>query len=293
MCSVLPPLISPPQRPPDPGHSAFFEGWSGQLLHYRRWPACVQARAIVVIVHGIGGHSGQFGHLVEGLTRAGFIVCALDLPGHGLSPGQRGWIPRWEVLRSSLGRLLSHLGDDHPQLPRFLIGHSLGGTVVLDLILDHPIAAVGVILSNPALDAGGVSPWRLRVARGLSRLWPRFSLATGIPLETACRDPEEVASLARDPLRHDQCTARLGMEFLDTTSTLWKNVRRFKLPLLMLQSGADSVTRAEVARQFFESLTMPDRTWRLYPESFHEIFTDLDRDRVIEALINWLQHHVD
>lgn len=243
-------------------------------------------------MHGIGGHGGLFANLADQLCRQGHELHALDLPGHGLSPGQRGWIPAWEAFRGSVRRFLGHLSSRDSRCGRpFLLGHSLGGTIVLDLALREPAGMAGVIVSNPAVGGARIAPWRLLAARGLSRLRPRFSLSTGIPVAASARDPEALARFASDPLRHGDCTARLATEYLATAAAIRHGIGTLSVPLLVLQSGADPVTPAGEARQMFEAAGTADKTWRLYPRSLHELFDDLERQEVIEDLAAWLERH--
>jgi alpha-beta hydrolase superfamily lysophospholipase len=247
---------------------------------------------VLVLVHGIGGHGGQFADLAAHLVSLGYDVYAPDLPGHGRSPGPRGWIPAWESFRCSLGSLLDHIkpaGGTSP--PPVLLGHSLGGTVAVDLALREPARLRGVILSNPATGAEGVAPWRLLVARALSGLWPRFALETGIPMDALSRDPQALARLAADPLRHGRCTARLGTEFLTAAERIRCQAGQLTTPLLVLQSGADTITPPEAAWSFFQAVGVADKTWRFYPESCHELFDDLDREQVLADLVAWLEAH--
>jgi alpha-beta hydrolase superfamily lysophospholipase len=64
-----------------------------------------------------------------------------------------------------------------------------------------------------------------------------------------------------------------------------------RMGTLMLQSGDDRVTAAAVSERFFSAAGSGDKTWRLYPESRHELFDDLDRDVVMEELACWLEAH--
>ena len=47
-------------------------------------------RGAVALVHGLGEHSGRYERLAGRFTDAGFAVWAIDLRGHGQSPGARG-----------------------------------------------------------------------------------------------------------------------------------------------------------------------------------------------------------
>ena len=64
-------------------------------------------RGVVMIVHGIGEHSGEYGHVVERLVPAGFAVYGFDLRGHGRSPGRRAFIRSWDDYRQDVRAFLS------------------------------------------------------------------------------------------------------------------------------------------------------------------------------------------
>ena len=271
--------------------------WEAGPLSYRCWRPVGRPRAVLVCVHGIGGHSLTFERLAEALVPHGYAIEALDLPGHGQSPGRRGAMKRWGEWRRAVLAFLADVIARSPGIPCFLVGHSMGGTVVLDLALEAPqalpcLGVQGLILTNPGLDAAGVSRWRLLLARLLSCLWPAFTLETGIADTAASRDPLVLAQRAADPWRHSCCSARLGSEFLATTARLRQAAPRLHLPLVLLQSGADQVTPAAGAWRFFTAVGSADKTWRSYPESYHELYDDLDREQVFADLLAWLERHV-
>lgn len=283
-----PPISLPPSSP---SAAETFPGWNGELLHWRHWAGSGPSRATLVLVHGIGGHSGQFDAFALALVRHGYAVFAFDLPGHGCSPGPRGWIPDWEAFRSSLLLFLQHVAARTGKQPIFLLGHSMGATICVDLVLREPPPIRGLILSNPAVDAGGVELWRRWLARLLARIWPTFAVSTGIPLEVASRDPAVLADYDSDPRRHNRCTARLGTAFMETAGWIRRSSHQLRIPVLLLQSGADQVTPPEAGRRFFETIGSPDKTWKLYPGSYHELFADLDREQVVEDLVEWVVAH--
>lgn len=269
-------------------------GAAGAELVLHTWSPTPDPRGVVVAVHGIGGHGAPFRHLAEGLAPLGWAVWAPDLPGHGLSPGPRGWVPAWGALGAAVAAALGRAGSELPGIPLVLLGHSLGGTVCLDLLLREPMLAAGLrglVLSNPALDAEGIAPWRVLVARWLAWLWPTLTLNTGIDMTLASRDPVSLARFRSDPLRHSRCSVRLGAGFLATAATVAGRVPELRLPLLLLQSGDDRVTGPAAAERVFAAAGSPDKTWHLYPDSRHELFDDLDRPAVLADLGAWLEIH--
>jgi alpha-beta hydrolase superfamily lysophospholipase len=260
-------------------------------LYYRHWCPDQSPWGILLIIHGLGGHSGLFSNVVDVLLPRGYCVYAPDLPGNGRSPGVRGHIQQWEEFRQVVDSFLVLIRSDHPGIPCFLLGHSLGGAIALDYVLRIPGTVQGVILSAPTLGKIGVSPLKFVIAQLCSTLWPTFSLTTGIDLEAGARDPAVLARYENDPLRHQRGSSRLATEYLKTADWLQAHVQELQCPLLMLQGGSDRVVSPDVNRQVFEQIPLTDKEWREYPNSYHELFDDLDYAMVIADLADWLDRH--
>jgi alpha-beta hydrolase superfamily lysophospholipase len=177
----------------------------------------------------------------------------------------------------------------------------LGGVIVLDYVLrsteESPEAIAskklqGVIVIAPALGRVGVPAWRLTLGWILSQLWPRFSLDTGINLNVISREPAILDAYDRDPLMHRRGTARLATEFFTILAWIKTHIADLQIPILILQGGADRVTFPESTRHFFEQITFADKELREYPESYHEIYNDLDYQLMLIDLGNWLERHL-
>jgi alpha-beta hydrolase superfamily lysophospholipase len=278
-----------------------FQGTGGLNLYYQRWYPPGKVRGILAIAHGLGGHSGTFGRIVNYLIAKNFAIYGFDLRGHGRSPGQRAYINTWSEFREDLQAFLSLIETHEPDCPIFLLGHSLGAVIVLDYVLRSrqeyfeaiaPKNLQGIIISAPALGRVGVPAWRLILGWLLSRLCPRFSLDTGIDLAVISREPEILKAYESDPLMHSKGTARLATEFFITLAWVKAHLSNLQVPILILQGGADRVTFPESTRNFFEQITFSDKELREYPESYHEIYNDLDYQQMLIDLGNWLEKHM-
>lgn len=274
-------------------HKGTFLSVDGWHLYYQNWVPADPGRGVVVIVHGLGGHSGGYRRIVEDLVHRGYLVYGLDLRGHGRSPGQRGYINRWTEYREDLSRFLIWIQTQECQLPYFLLGHSLGALVVLDYSLRSPSQISSAIVMAPALKQVGVSPVKMLVGQVLSRVCPRFSLNTGIDEASASRDLAVLQTYAHDPLRHNKGTARLATEFLVTTAWVWKHASDLQVPLLMMHGEADRVTSASTSYDFFQEISFSDKKWCAYPDGYHHLHDDLDYLEVLADLGNWLEQHLE
>ena len=269
--------------------TGLFEGVGGLQLYYQCWyPSGRSPQAVVVQVHGLGGHGGLYMPLVRALIAVGYAVYAPDLRGHGRSQGQRGYINSWEEFREDIQRFLVRVRSREPQAPLFLLGHSLGATITLDFLLYQPDGVQGAIVCTPALGDVKASPVRIILGQILSRIWPRFSLETGFDPSVASRDCAVVAAYDLDPLRHKQATARLVTEYFATIARIQAHAADWQLPLLVLTGGADRVVASAGGRRFFQQVTFPDKTLREYPEAYHDLFNDFDALQAIADVETWL-----
>lgn len=272
-----------------------FKGTVGLELYYQSWHPEGQVRAILAIVHGLGGHSGLYGNIVEHLVPQNYAVYAFDLRGNGRSPGQRGYINAWTEFREDLQAFVQLIKTQYPEQPLFLLGHSVGAVIVLDYVLRFPPEASdlqGVIALAPTLGKVGVPPFKLTLGRLLSRVWPRFTLSTGIDLSTASSDPAVIAAYAQDQWRHTQGSARLATEFLATVAWIQEHAADWQVPLMILHGGADQVALPEGGCDFLQRVTILDKERREYPGVYHEIQSDRNYQEMLTDLDNWLERHL-
>jgi alpha-beta hydrolase superfamily lysophospholipase len=271
---------------------SFFEGFNGLPLFYQRWfPDSLPVQGILIVVHGLGGHSDLFKHGIRCLLPQGYGVYALDLRGHGRSPGQRGYIHHWQEFREDLRAFLQFIRSRETVEHYFLWGHSMGGTISLDYALHYPDSLQGLILSAPALGHIGVPAWKLVVGQILSRVWPSFKLKVGIDHSLSSREAAVLADYATDTLRHEYGTARLSVEFFKTVGWIHQNLDQLKVPLLLLHGGADGITSPQSSQALFQRLQSVDKTYRNYPNSYHDLYADLNYIDVISDIATWMAEH--
>lgn len=268
-------------------------GAGNLTLYYQSWHPPARPRSIVTIVHGLGAHSGWFPNVVRCLVENGHTVYGLDLRGHGRSAGQRGYINSWEEFREDLRAFRQLIALAEADVPCFVLGHSLGGTIVLDYVLRDPTSFHGAIAMAPALEHVGISPVRLGLGYLLSAVWPRFALDTGIGLAVGARDLELLNAYDRDPLRHRQGTARLVTEFFKTVDWIESHISQLQIPLLILHGDADRVAFPATSRRLYERANIADKELHEYPGLYHELHNDFDADLVLSDLVIWLARHLE
>ncbi len=263
---------------------------SGDLeLFYQRWRAGGQAQATLVIVHGFGEHSGRYEYLVERLLSESCCIYAFDLRGHGHSPGPRGHVRSWAQFREDLRRFLRMVEAMEAPAPLYLMGHSLGGLIVLECALRGLLGLRGIIASGPALGRPPVPAWLLMAAGVISRIWPGLSFQVPLDPSKLSRDPEVVKGYKEDPLVHSRASARLGAEMQAARNWTMAHAREFPFPLLLLQGGADRLAPPEASRTFYGRILLRDKELRVYRNGYHELHNDIHKEQVLEDLWAWIQ----
>ena len=266
---------------------------SGSSIYYQRWlPGHGAPSAIVAVVHGFGEYTDLYRGVAEVLVTSGCGVYAMDLRGHGRSPGARGFIREWGDYREDLSAMLDLIGQEEGQAPLFLLGNSMGGLVVIEYALRHPGQVRGVIAMSPALGKLGVAPFLLALSRLLSKVWPSFSLDSGMDSEAMTRDKTVVARLEADPMVHGRGSARLGTEVLNTIARVRSQAEQLAVPILIQHGDADTITDPADSRWFFERIAHQDKELLLYPGSYHNLCVDLNWREVLRDNAQWIGRHL-
>ncbi len=269
-------------------HELYFRS-GGERLFFRAWQAPA-SRATLVVVHGIGEHSGRHARLGRALREAGVTTVAFDLRGHGRSGGRPGHVERFEDHVEDLAvfrRVVEALVGPGP---RFLLGHSLGGLVAVQYLLRRrPDDLAGVVLSSPALRLR-VEPGeaKLRFVRLLERLLPAVAFPNQIRPEHLTHDHRIAEEYATDPLIRHRSTPRTFLETLRAMAEARERAAEVTWPLLVLGGTDDRVVSPEAARDFVQRASSPDKRLVLYPALYHEVFHEPERARVRGELLRWL-----
>ena len=268
-----------------------FLGQGGLRLYCQSWHPDSDPRAVVVLVHGVGEHSGRYMNIVGPLVEGGYAVFSYDQRGHGASEGRRVHIDRWSEYRDDLGTYIEMVSTQVPERPVVLYGHSMGSLVVLDYLLSGSQRPRGAIISGVALEPAGVgSPATIAVARALTRITPRLSVDLGIDAGALTRDPKALEAYREDPLVTGRATVRWGTESLDTVNRVREGMDRIETPLLVLHGESDPLNLVRGARELFDALPGDDKTLRTYPGVDHEPHNDLGHEQVATDVEEWLAH---
>ncbi len=270
----------------------FLRAGEGLRLFWRGWEA-QNPRAVGLLAHGLGEHSGRYEALAQWSSRNAVSLFAIDHRGHGRSGGQRGDLRSLAEVVEDLHRLVEEAKRQNPKLPRVLIGHSLGGLIALNYAARHPEGINGVAVSSPALRLARPAPsLKVAMAHALARLLPRTPIPNGVNPADLSRDPQVAQRYEADPLVHRVITARTAITLKKAMEESIALAPKLKIPCLILVGGADKVCDPQAAYEFSQHVDSTLVRFRRYEGLYHELFNEPEREEVLADLLGWMKEVV-
>lgn len=261
-----------------------------RVFHQRHWaPDGQDPVGILLAVHGLQEHSGRYEGLAAAALASGLAVGAVDLVGHGKSPGRRGHIDSFEADHlGAVDALVRRVERERPDVPLILVGHSLGGLIAARWAQRRVFARRlrGLVLISPFVEPRMPIPgFKRAVARALENVLPSLRLATGIADEVVFRDPTERSRFAADPLVQRKISVGHWASLTEERERLRADVANLEIPTLFLLAGDDRVVSTDAAREL--AGRMPASTIVEYPEAFHALLHDPLAAEVMCDLLAW------
>jgi alpha-beta hydrolase superfamily lysophospholipase len=263
---------------------------SGDRALFRRGWLAPDPRRLLVLVHGFAEHSGRYEHVGRWFAARGFAVHAYDQRGHGRSEGDRGHVERFDDVLDDLERLLDLVRREHPGLPAFVVGHSMGGLEVAAWVSGRRPDIAGAVTSGAALEVAEVpSPVQRAALRVMRRLRPKARLDRPIAPEALSRDPEVGRAYQSDPLVFQYMTLSLAAALFGAGRRALAEASRTEVPMLLLHGEDDPLIPASASRRFFEQLDPSRSELRIYPGLRHEIFNEPEQEQVFGDVLAWIE----
>jgi alpha-beta hydrolase superfamily lysophospholipase len=251
----------------------------GRTRLVRRWPAEGPAWCRLLLVHGLGEHSGRYEAIASQLASVGIEVRAFDLSGFGASSGRRAYVETWSTYLDEVEEELSRLTG-----PKVLLGYSMGGLIALEYCLAERPPPDLLVLSAPAL--GGGRGWQRALAPLIAAVAPRLRLPTKITGEQLSRDPEVGKAYFADPLVLRTATAKLGAELFAAIDRTLANLSRLSVPTLVIHGASDTLVPPVLSLPLHE---LPGVNRRLYPGLCHETCNEPEGRQVVGDVAAWLK----
>ncbi len=263
-------------------------GQGGIKLFYKLWEPD-HLRGNIVLSHGAGEHTGRYEHVATWLCEQGFAVWAIDHRGHGRSEGLRMHLDRFDHYTDDLHTFIK-LATENRGKP-ILIGHSMGGLIAYRYAVAHGGMLTGLVLSSPWFRTKmKLPPVAKALAPVVAAIAPKAKAGASIPPEYCTRNRAMLERDAQDPLIGRGGTVGWFMQCSRAQEPCFKGTSLPPgLPVLFMQAGEDKLADPDATREVFERMAHSQKSFKLYPEKYHEIFNDPGYEEVFSDLLDWIE----
>lgn len=254
---------------------------AGREALIRWWQPSGTALANVVIAHGYAEHSGRYESVGARLAGADLAVWSTDVRGHGASSGARASVSAIADLVEDVHAVVVRARAERPQVPLFVLGHSMGGLVATALTLAYQPELAGLVLSGAAVgDPAGIEP-----LLELDPL-PEVVLAS----EMLSRDPRVGEAYDRDPLNYRGPFRRETLKALTGGARAVRaRFAELRLPLLVLHGGDDQIVLPAASEDLFAGASSTDKELGIYPGLRHEILNEPEGPEITDRIARWVR----
>jgi len=256
-----------------------------------------EGRGVLACIHGLSGSGGQFSPVADYLED--YSVYAIELRGQGLDPvpERRAMVLDPDAQHRDIADFLRAIRAVHPGEPVYLFGESMGSLLVASFIAAHPREDVaGAILSVPVVELVRPVPgWVRHLVRLIGCAFPRLKLHPSLFVNGETSSPPLTRDRAyQDSLREQPHHIRVfTLRFLWELGELIRRspaaAEKIHTPTLVLAAGNDCFVRVPRIEAWFDRIPSRDKTLKTYPDAYHLLWHDFDREKVLADVASWLK----
>ncbi|XP_026189346.1 monoglyceride lipase isoform X2 [Mastacembelus armatus] len=268
----------------------------GLHLFCRYWEPTGPPSGLVFIAHGAGEHCGPYDEIAQRLKDLSLLVFAHDHVGHGQSEGDRMNIKDFQLyIRDSLQHI-DMMKSRYPNLPVFIVGHSMGGAISILTACERPSDFAGVVLIGPLvqMNPDSATPFKVFLAKIVNHVLPSLSLGS-INSKWVSRDQTQVEAYDADELNfHGGMRVSFGMQMMGAVARIEREIPSIRWPFLLLHGDADKLCDIRGSKMMYENAPSSDKQLKVYEGAYHALHRDLPEviESVLKEVTSWIQEHL-
>jgi len=268
-----------------------FQTTDGLTLNALEW-AVKDPIAHLSIVHGLGEHIGRYAHVASFYNTKGISVSGLDLRGHGLSEGPRGYAPSLDQLHKDLTAFIKNSKSN--DAPKVLYGHSMGGNLVLSYLMNakNPMDFKCCIATSPWIKLVEEPVVFLKLAAKVLNKFGGFTRPNELDTAAISSIEEEVEKYIADPLVHDKVSSVCALAIMNSGEDLINSKKKFPIPLLINHGTGDRITSHLGSQKFFDNQANEKIALKLWDDMYHELHNDREREALFKHCYEWIIEHI-
>jgi acylglycerol lipase len=257
------------------------------------------ATAILIIIHGMAEYSGRYRSIMDFFAARGIGCYRFDQRGHGRAVSvetERGDVPRFHDFVNDAAAVIDSVRHQHPTLPIFVWGHSMGAIVATltagRLAQMGPGKLRGVITSSPPIASFDTFPSLvLQLIKWVSQIAPRLRMKRPFNPERLSRDLDVGHRYAADPLVPRALTIRFLVGMYEGCRECLRVARKLRMPWLAMHGTDDVMAPAIGSQRLIDALSSTDKQLRLWPGGRHEVHNEIEpmRSEFLTTMADWIR----
>ena len=275
-----------------------------------------EAKAVLQLAHGMSGCKERFLPFMEFMAGHGVVCVANDHRGHGDSvkmPADLGYMYSGgkEALIDDMRGVTEAICREYPEIPVFLLGHSMGSLAARVYAREDDSMLSGMIIcGSPAytymaplgyaissfLNAAGLGRWRPRLAHRLTSDLYNHNFDSEGPMAWICSDPQARKAYIENPKTGFRFTVNANKVLMGLMMGAYdyggrKAVNK-DMPVIFLSGdddpctrGVDGLDRAMAAMHEAGYCNISKKT---YPAMRHEVLNEIGKERVWQDVLDFM-----
>ena len=260
-------------------------------IFLRSWPSNNDPIYNIIIIHGLGEHSGRYKEFASFFIKKNIGVFSFDLIGHGKSDGLKGHISNIKDFTDSIEEVLIQVRKRFINTPIIIFGHSLGGCLALNYLIERKSKEISLaIISSAWIETEIQIPkYLLIIQRVIHTLFPKVRLSNRLDTKDLSKDIKIIDKYKNDPLVHDRISLNLLSEINKTIEKIKNKDYNIEIPVLIIHGKKDKIISYKGSELINKKIK--DSKLKLYDNVYHEPHNDNERKEILEYYYDFIKNH--
>jgi len=245
----------------------------------------------IIIIHGLGEHSGRYKEFASFFIKKNIGVFSFDLIGHGKSDGLKGHISNIKDFTDSIEEVLIQVRKRFINTPIIIFGHSLGGCLALNYLIERKSKEISLaIISSAWIETEIQIPkYLLIIQRVIHTLFPKVRLSNRLDTKDLSKDIKIIDKYKNDPLVHDRISLNLLSEINKTIEKIKNKDYNIEIPVLIIHGKKDKIISYKGSELINKKIK--DSKLKLYDNVYHEPHNDNEKKEILEYYYDFIKNH--
>jgi alpha-beta hydrolase superfamily lysophospholipase len=269
-------------------HTSYLISASDGIKLFIRDYSLQNSNKVILIIHGLGEHSGRYLKLIQDFNDKNISVFTIDIRGHGKSEGKRGHSPFYQQLMNDIQCFIEHVTKKIPDQKYFLYGHSFGGNLVINYSFQENKKINGIIATSPLIKPS-IAPSRIVLFMGklFKKIVPSLILSNGININGISRNMQVINDYINDPLIHNKVSVQLGLDIISSGIYALENSQYITAPMIVFHGKNDGLTSYSASQKLVQN-SGPNIKFIGFDDAYHEIHNEPEKVELLRNIFNWI-----